>query len=303
MVVSAAPSVMASGVTNAAAASKVAVVAQAGGDYTSPVAAMSDLATWCGTPAAANPCLLKIAPGVYDIASAQLLIQSYVDVEGSGENVTRIRGNSTDSVVKGFYTHDSEMRFLTIESYGSAPAYWTINTSPNGPSLSHVSVVSSSYGVLISFGSGYGAATTLKDVNVTTAANAAVYCQGGGQLTVRDANVNAASTSAIGVFADLGDGNVPCTASLSNVTISSTASVVSASGPIDIRNSNLSGVVSGFHNASTIVNSNIGGEVQLSSTGKFDNNQLSGLLTKLSGGSFICRANYDANFASVSCPH
>ncbi len=43
---------------------KVAVVAQTGGDYTDPVAAMSALATWCGTPSASNACLLKIMPGV-----------------------------------------------------------------------------------------------------------------------------------------------------------------------------------------------------------------------------------------------
>lgn len=38
---------------------KVAFVAQSGGDYTDPVSAMSAVDTWCGTPSASNPCLLK----------------------------------------------------------------------------------------------------------------------------------------------------------------------------------------------------------------------------------------------------
>ena len=48
---------------------KVAVVAQSGGDYTNPVTAMEDAATWCGAPSETNRCLLKIMPGVYSIGS------------------------------------------------------------------------------------------------------------------------------------------------------------------------------------------------------------------------------------------
>ncbi|MGE5894641.1 MAG: hypothetical protein ACM34I_11345 [bacterium] len=98
---------------------KVAVVAQSGGDYTDPVAAMNDHATWCGTPSATNPCLLKIMPGIYDIQASPLQMKECIDVEGSGENVTTIIGEITDCIngaVNG--ASNSELRMLTIENRG-----------------------------------------------------------------------------------------------------------------------------------------------------------------------------------------
>jgi hypothetical protein len=39
--------------------SKVAIVAQSGGDYTDPASALSDVSSWCGTPSASNPSMRK----------------------------------------------------------------------------------------------------------------------------------------------------------------------------------------------------------------------------------------------------
>lgn len=102
---------------------KVAVVAQSGGDYTDPITAMGDVVTWCGTPSATNPCLLKIMPGVYDIGSNSLQMQSYVDIEGSGENITRIKGNTDWPVGVVMGASYTEIRFLTVESAGTG-GYW-----------------------------------------------------------------------------------------------------------------------------------------------------------------------------------
>ncbi len=71
------------------------VVAKSGGDYTDPVAAMNAVTTWCGTPSAINPCLIKIMPGVYDLGAGTLFLHSYVDIDGSGENNTVIKGTGT----------------------------------------------------------------------------------------------------------------------------------------------------------------------------------------------------------------
>ena len=46
---------------------KVVVVAQTGGDYTDPIAAMNAIASWCGTPSETNPCMVKIMPGRYSM--------------------------------------------------------------------------------------------------------------------------------------------------------------------------------------------------------------------------------------------
>jgi len=65
-------------------------VAQTGGDYTDPVAAMNDLAAWCGSPSVTNPCLLKVMPGVYDIGSNTVTMADYTAIAGSGMGFTKI---------------------------------------------------------------------------------------------------------------------------------------------------------------------------------------------------------------------
>jgi hypothetical protein len=90
------------------------VVAKSGGEYLSPVDALNDIANWCGTPSASNPCLLKIMPGVYDIGLTTLYPPGYVDIEGSGENTTFINGSGITSIY--IDTGNNEIRFITINN-------------------------------------------------------------------------------------------------------------------------------------------------------------------------------------------
>lgn len=111
---------------------RVAYVSPSGGDYADPVAAMADLATWCGTPSATNMCLLKIMPGIYNLGTTQLQMQSFVDIEGSGEKVTYVTGTVSGfpgGVVVG--ASDTELRDLTVEHTG-APG--TTSGAINSPS-------------------------------------------------------------------------------------------------------------------------------------------------------------------------
>ena len=84
---------------------KIAVVAKSGGDYSDPVTALNDVGTWCGSPTSINPCLLKIMPGVYNIDV--LTMYPYIDIEGSGENVTNIVGSYVSA-------SNAELRFMTL---------------------------------------------------------------------------------------------------------------------------------------------------------------------------------------------
>lgn len=99
---------------------KVAIVAKSGGDYTSPVTAMENAAAWCGTPSATNPCLMKIMPGVYDLAGDALTMKPYMDIEGSGEKTTVITSqhetmvSGVDGVING--ADNAEIRFLTVSN-------------------------------------------------------------------------------------------------------------------------------------------------------------------------------------------
>jgi hypothetical protein len=122
---------------------KVAIVAQTGGDYSDPVAAMNQLATWCGTPMSTNPCLVKVMPGIYDIASNDLQMQEYVDLEGSGEYTTTITGTGGGqnylNVIAG--ASNSEIRNLTIDARGgSNSAIAGIFNRGTTPKISNVTI-------------------------------------------------------------------------------------------------------------------------------------------------------------------
>ena len=69
-----------------------------------------------------NPYLIILEPGIYDLGTTILSTKSWVDIQGSGENVTKIKGNySTDwnlsSVIR--VTSNVELRFLSVEHTGS----------------------------------------------------------------------------------------------------------------------------------------------------------------------------------------
>ena len=71
-----------------------------------------------------KPYLLKIEPGVYDVGQNYLVLKSYVDVEGSGVEVTRITSNQITStqatVVLASY---STLRKLTVDNLTASTAF------------------------------------------------------------------------------------------------------------------------------------------------------------------------------------
>jgi hypothetical protein len=132
---------------------RVAIVDKSGKYYSSPVAAMDDIDSWCGTPSEMNPCLVKILPGVYDIGSNYLQMSHYVDIEGSGENVTKIIGNGSLGVVSG--AQNSAIRSLTIEHTGEGSSHAiAMHMFQSDPSLKDMTIISKgnnsvNYGVLL----------------------------------------------------------------------------------------------------------------------------------------------------------
>jgi len=96
----------------------IVTVAKANGMFTDPVAAVNSI-----TDASAdNPYLVVIGPGVYTLTHT-LVMKPWVDITGSGENVTRlvgaISGGSADvnsAIVSG--VTDAVMTELTVENNG-----------------------------------------------------------------------------------------------------------------------------------------------------------------------------------------
>jgi len=76
---------------------KMAVVAQSGGQYTSPQAAMINVASWCGTPSSANICQVQIMAGAYDLGSTSLQLIPFVHIRGSGTASTILSGSINSS--------------------------------------------------------------------------------------------------------------------------------------------------------------------------------------------------------------
>jgi len=121
---------------------KVSVVAKSGGDYITPINAMSDIASWCGVPSASNRCLLKIMPGIYIVTPSSLQMQSYVDIEGSGENITVIAGSLSSAsagIVNG--ANNAEIRFLTVENTGTGTDVNAIYNAGVSPDITEVTAV------------------------------------------------------------------------------------------------------------------------------------------------------------------
>jgi hypothetical protein len=57
--------------------------------------ALKDALAGITDASASNPYLLHLEPGIYDLGSAELTMKRFVDIEGSGQNVTTIRSTST----------------------------------------------------------------------------------------------------------------------------------------------------------------------------------------------------------------
>lgn len=154
--------------------SNVIVVAKSGGDFTDPMSALNSIAD----ASAANTYLVKIMPGTYEIPGGGAAINavSFVDIEGSGKSVTKLRvlNNLTQGgggiVIYAYNVTNSEIRDITLE------AETTINGArslrgimANGSSYKaqnvDINIIGNgdNYGVL--FGS--GGKSYLKNIKVT----------------------------------------------------------------------------------------------------------------------------------------
>jgi len=98
-----------------------------------------------------TPYLVKIEPGIYDIGTSALQMKPHVDVEGSGETVTKIlgtvTGNTTGVVVSAT---DMELRSLTIENDSQGEYAIAIYNASGSPKLTYVTAFIKTAMVVIS---------------------------------------------------------------------------------------------------------------------------------------------------------
>jgi hypothetical protein len=90
--------------------------------------------------------LLKLEPGVYDIGAGWMEMKEWVDIEGSGEGITRIVGRSHSSQPYDgtiFARNNAELRFLTVENTGCGYSATAIALNTASTRLTHVTVEAS----------------------------------------------------------------------------------------------------------------------------------------------------------------
>ena len=93
---------------------------------------------------AANPYLVKIEPGIYDLDASSLSMRPYVDIEGSGEGVTTITSALGTGLGTVIGANNSELRYLTVKNTGEPNQQVVgIFTETTSPRLSHVTVIAS----------------------------------------------------------------------------------------------------------------------------------------------------------------
>jgi hypothetical protein len=278
----------------------VAVVALSGGDYTDPVTAMNNYSSWCGTPSPTNPCLLKIMPGVYNIGANSVTMQQFIDIEGSGENVTVITGTNSNisGVLSGVLQGsdgNAELRFLTVKNTSSGTNAAAIFNFYSGSSLKMTNVTatvissgSNSYGIY-----NYSAYTTMTNVNVTAlfaTSNYGVYNQSGSSPIATPTMTNVNVTAYGGGTSNYGVYNFGSSPIMTNITVTASGSnsygVYNRSGTVKIDHSVISG------DTNTIYN-NSGSTTRVGST-KLDGGAVNNL------GTLTCVASYNGNYAALN---
>jgi hypothetical protein len=103
------------------------------------LAALSGITTASST----NPWLIKVEPGIYDVGPTSLLMKPFVDIEGSGEAVTRITGTGQASNVVGTVhaVTNTELRHITVESRGGDAYAKALFVDGGSPRITNVTCV------------------------------------------------------------------------------------------------------------------------------------------------------------------
>jgi len=149
------------------------VVAKSGGEFTTITDALNSI----NNNDEDNPYLIYVAPGVY---TETVTMKPYVDIEGAGEQATKITFTGSESANTGTVVGAShtELRFLSVENTGGAYCAVGIFNWSTNLRMTHVTVTAT--GTDHNFGvySGYSS-PTLTNMTITvsggTNQNAGIY--------------------------------------------------------------------------------------------------------------------------------
>ncbi len=262
----------------------VIVVAKSGGDFTDPIAAMASITD----ASAINHYLIKIMPGEYIINTSNevhLFLKPFVDIEGAGENVTKIKGIFSPVQAIGDMGN-VEVKHLTIEAdgqgvAGDGVAFFSKATALR---LSHVTLYSHSVDTPCTVQHSDGGKIYLS--NVTVIANGASYSVGiyssWSTMVVSNSTVTSNGIQSYGIWSVYG-----ATTEINNTSITSSDLAINSThaSKVTIKGSSIK--------APTIVSNNNNSTLMAAYT-QFDGT--------LAASGMSCVGVYDANFAPITCP-
>jgi len=278
----------------------VIVVARNGtGDFDNPIEAMNSITDATAT----NPYLVKIMPGVYELGTTTLPTKSFVDIEGSGESVTKIKAQDIAVTLHGT---NVEIRNISIESVGGVESI-AVSNQTTATKLSYVTLIASGgTSRSISFkGWGGGGLTTFSHVTIIAngGENTAYGIYGVTQnITINDSSISVDGSNTIGISALLYSFEMNNTTVISNGTTSSTGLNFWQSGnpysTVKIKGSTVKNNAVVYPNdAKAIFIGDYTGSIGIAYT------QIVGGITNNGAYSTLsCVGNYDVNYAPVTCP-
>jgi hypothetical protein len=106
-------------------------------------------------------------------------MQEYIDIEGSGENITKIMGNTgTTGVIQG--ASNAELRFLSVENTGGSSDSIAIHYDFESPKVLHVTAKASggtntNRGIYLDHHGGSSLPQTITHVNATASGGSNSY--------------------------------------------------------------------------------------------------------------------------------
>lgn len=131
-----------------------------------------------------NPWLLKIEPGIYDLDGDSITMKQWVDIEGSGQRVTRIVSSIESArhggpgTVRG--VSNAAIRRLTIENTATGDYSHALFNYDNNLTVEHVTIIATANAVeeanaVFNYGDYTG---TMQHVTVLCPSSTAVYTRG-----------------------------------------------------------------------------------------------------------------------------
>jgi hypothetical protein len=116
---------------------------------------VSDQLSGLGTPSAVNRYTVRLDAATYDLGPNAFVMKPYVDIEGSGENVSIITSTRSSTLAEDSATvvgdNNAEIRFLTIENDGGSTNSIALYNGSVSPKITNVTASASggtnNYGV------------------------------------------------------------------------------------------------------------------------------------------------------------